>query len=102
MSTVSHSSTPAIPAGWREWVALPEVGVPWIKAKLDSGARTSSLHAFEASVFSRDGRDWVRFWIQPWQRSDDDAVQAELPVIGCRPCVPRPGMSRNGWWCRWR
>ena len=74
----THSSTIA---GWREWVSLPGAGVPWIKAKLDTGARTSSLHAFDVEEFRRDdGADAVRFGVRPWQDSDEDAVVVECPV----------------------
>lgn len=59
---------------------LPDVGIPWIKAKLDTGARTSSIHAYETSVFERDGIDWVRFRVRPWQESVDDEVVVECPV----------------------
>jgi hypothetical protein len=61
-------------------VQLPDVGIPWIKAKLDTGARTSSIHAFATTVFSRDGVDWVRFRVRPWQESQDDEVVVECPV----------------------
>nr|WP_174316819.1 ATP-dependent zinc protease [Kineosphaera limosa] len=79
---MSHSSTPpATTAGWREWVSLPALGVPWVKAKLDTGARTSALHAFDPEGFVQDGAEWVRFWVHPWQRSVADSVQVELPVV---------------------
>ncbi len=61
-------------------MSLPEAGVPWIKAKLDTGARTSSLHAFDLEEFVRDGREWVRFKVRPWQESDADEVLVERPV----------------------
>ena len=78
MTEPSHSSTIA---GWREWVSLPGAGVPWIKAKLDTGARTSSLHAFDLEEIELpDGGDGVRFGVRPWQDSDEDAVVVECPV----------------------
>jgi hypothetical protein len=77
---VARATYSSIPAGWREWVCLPDVPVAWIKAKLDTGARTSSLHVFDCEEFSRDGVDWVRFDVHPWQASRDDAVTVELPV----------------------
>jgi hypothetical protein len=73
----TYSSTVA---GWREWVGLPGIGIPWIKAKLDTGARSSAVHAFDLHPFERDGVEWVRFSIHPWQRSAEDAVEVELPV----------------------
>jgi hypothetical protein len=76
-----HSNTLA---GWREWVRLPEIGVPWIKAKLDTGAQTSSLHAYDVEPFTQEGADWVRFKVRPWQRSDDDEVSVQLPVYDRR------------------
>ena len=81
MSEPTHSNTLA---GWREWVQLPDVGVPWIKAKLDTGAQTSSIHAYDVEAFDRDGTAWVTFRIRPWQRSDADEVEIERPVHDVR------------------
>ncbi|MCE0507722.1 MULTISPECIES: ATP-dependent zinc protease family protein [Microbacterium] len=72
-----HSNTLT---GWREWVSLPDLGVDWIKAKIDTGARTSSLHAFDIVEFAQDGETWVRFKVKPWQDSQEDAVVVECPV----------------------
>ncbi|PVG84818.1 hypothetical protein DDE18_00700 [Nocardioides gansuensis] len=65
-------------------MALPGAGVPWIKAKLDTGARSSAMHAFDLEQYEVDGEAWVRFSIHPWQRSTDDAVLTELPVLDRR------------------
>lgn len=75
--------TPVV-VGWREWVALPQAGVPWVKAKIDTGARSSAIHAFDLEAFEEGGREWVRFSIHPWQRSDEDHVELTLPVLDRR------------------
>ncbi len=71
-------------AGWREWVSLPDIGVGWIKAKLDTGARSSAIHAFDLEECLRDGEAWVTFFVHPWQKSENDIVRVELPVVDRR------------------
>ena len=70
--------------GWREWIALPDWEVPHLKAKVDTGARTSSLHAFDLEWFHEGGAPWIRFEVHPWQRSTYDSVVAEAPVVSTR------------------
>ena len=75
----------AVVVGWREWVRMSALGVPWIKAKIDTGAKTSSLHAFDLQEFEVGGAPWVRFHVHPWQATDADSVAIELPVLDRRP-----------------
>lgn len=70
--------------GWREWVSLPELNIKRIKAKIDSGARSSSLHAFDVEVFYRRSRQLVRFGVHPLQRNTRKTVTAEAEVLDFR------------------
>ena len=66
--------------GWREWVELPDLHLGKIKAKIDTGARSSSIHAFDIEPFDKNGEQWVRFAIHPLQHSDDEVVHCEAPI----------------------
>lgn len=78
-------AAPPLVAGWREWISLPDADLRWLKAKLDTGARTSAIHAIDPEVATRaDGTTWVRFGVHPWQGSQDDAVVLERPVVDRR------------------
>ncbi len=70
--------------GWREWVELPELGIKNIKAKVDTGARSSSLHAFDVKIFKRRGKDYVSFTVHPEQRDIKKTITCEEPVLEFR------------------
>lgn len=66
--------------GWREWLALPELGIPQIKAKIDTGARSSSLHAYDIQKIEVDGAPWVEFKIHPHQHDNEASVSCRAPI----------------------
>lgn len=70
--------------GWREWVALPDLGIDQIKAKIDSGAKTSALHAFEIKSFKIEKHHYIRFKVHPLQKNKEIVVEATAKVIDIR------------------
>lgn len=81
-----HRPTPRqLPAiGWREWLALPELGIARIKAKVDTGARSSALHAYDIAYFDHQGSQFVRFKVHPVQRNSRIVRACEAEVIDMR------------------
>jgi hypothetical protein len=66
--------------GWREWVDLPAFGVTRVKAKVDTGARTSTLHAINIHYVSKHGAAYVRFDVHPQQRDTKRILRCEAPL----------------------
>ena len=66
--------------GWREWVSLPELKLAGIKAKIDTGARSSALHAFAIEPYRKGGQRWVMFAIHPLQKHCDVSVECHAPI----------------------
>lgn len=79
--------------GWREWVELPGLGGATVKAKVDTGARTSTLHAFDLSEREVEGRTLVRFSYHPVQRDERRTVSAEAPLVDRRTVTASNGRS---------
>ncbi len=87
------NETPLVIVGWREWVALPDLRIAHIKAKIDTGARSSSLHAFEIEPFRKSDERWVRFQVHPIQRRDQFTIACEAPVHDIRNVKSSSGVS---------
>jgi len=77
--------------GWREWVGLPDFGTPLIKAKVDTGARTSALHAFRIQPFNKDDVPYVEFYIHPEQHRRKPEIRCEAPVLEQRQVTSSTG-----------
>ncbi|MBV5257608.1 aspartyl protease [Synechococcus moorigangaii CMS01] len=67
--------------GWRECVALPDFKIPEIRAKIDTGAGSSSIHATRIHYFHQGDREMVRFQIHPHQHNIHDTVTIEAPLV---------------------
>lgn len=70
--------------GWREWAALPDLGIERIKVKIDTGARSSALHAYDVQPLDIDGEAWVRFLVHPIQRNAEITIECRAPLLGQR------------------
>tara|TARA_R110002096_G_scaffold7468_1_gene32435 strand:- start:4309 stop:4770 length:462 start_codon:yes stop_codon:yes gene_type:complete len=83
--------------GWREWVSFPNLGLDQVKAKVDTGARTSSLHAFEVRDFEEAGVHRVEFKMHPKQRDNDTVVVCIADIVDRRVVRDSGGHRENRW-----
>jgi ribosomal protein S6--L-glutamate ligase len=79
--------------GWEEWLALPELGLPALKIKTDTGARTSALHAFAIQPFGRENKPFVRFGIHPIPDNPDIEILCSAPVVDRREVTSSNGQT---------
>lgn len=81
--------------GAEEWCKFPSLGIPAIKARVDSGAKTSSLHAFNIEKFIKDTDTWVRFEIHPLQKDKKVTIKCEAQIIDKRKVKSTSGISEK-------
>ena len=92
----SSKSPPALPLiGWRERLSLPDLSVRSVKAKIDTGARSSALHAEDIEFFERDGQAFVRFKVHPSQSSQTKFITTEAKLLDIRPVKSSSGQSES-------
>lgn len=89
------TARPELVLGWREWITLPELGIPLVKAKIDTGAKTSALHAFELEEWEDGDIAMVTFKIHPIQKREDIVVTCSAPIADRRMVSDSGGHREN-------
>ncbi|TLY49425.1 MAG: ATP-dependent zinc protease [Gammaproteobacteria bacterium] len=93
-------SQDSVSIGWREWLALPELAIPAIKAKIDTGARTSSLHVDTLEARERGGRTWLYFSVSATGRRHAPRIDCVAPAIARRAVTDSGGHVTQRWFIR--
>lgn len=91
---------PKLTVGWREWIALPELGIPAIKAKVDTGAKTSALHTVALETYETNGVLMVHFTIHPLRKRPDIALTCTAEVVDQRIVSDSGGHRENRYFIR--
>ncbi|MBT8138650.1 MAG: RimK/LysX family protein [Gammaproteobacteria bacterium] len=81
--------------GWREWCAMDDLALPAVAAKIDTGAKTSSLHAFDLEYYERKDERWVKFMVHPVQRHKRPEVRCKARVVETRKVVSSNGQAER-------
>ena len=81
--------------GWKEWGALPELGIDYIHIKTDTGAKTSAIHTVDYSLYEKNNEEWVRFVVAPIQDDDETTIECHLPVQDKRTVTNSGGMKSH-------
>jgi len=95
MTDLSQTPATALTFGWEEWVALPDLGLPALRAKVDTGARTSALHAFDIETFGPSTKPKVRFTIHPIPGRDDLIIPCSAQIVDRRDVTSSNGESES-------
>ncbi|MDR9402423.1 MAG: RimK/LysX family protein [Halothece sp. Uz-M2-17] len=70
--------------GWREVIALPQLNIPEIKVKIDTGARSSALHAYAIEHYHQQGEAMIHFWVHPYQNNTQHSIEATAKLLEMR------------------
>lgn len=95
MQNIVKKSSDLLTLGWREWVSLPELGIPAIKAKVDTGAQTSALHAVYLQIFYKEQQKYVRFQVHPLQKENKVTRYCEALIVDERKIKSSNGRSEQ-------
>lgn len=86
---------PQVMVGWVETVALPKLGIKALEAKIDTGAKTSSLHAEKITPFEKDGEQWVRFITHPNRKNRKEELTCEAKILDKREITSSNGKTNT-------